>query len=239
MGGEQPLVLLLHGAGDSGWYWHLVEAHLRRSGLPTAAPDLPAGRTSMAAQADAAVEAARGAHEVVVVGQSAGAFAAVLAAGRLPTTLLVLVAGMVPRPGESVRDWWAATGWSAAVRRQAEADGGLTGHEDPYVTFFHDVPRHLAEEAMRRERTGVLVDEDAPWPLPAWPDVPTRFLLCTEDRFFPADFLRAVVADRLGVVPDEIGSGHCPALSRPADLAAYLRGLLPPRAPGGGRAGAD
>lgn len=239
MGAGTPLFLLLHGAGDSGWYWHLVEEHLRRGGAATAAPDLPDGRTSMAEQVGAAVEAARGADEVVVVGQSVGAFTAVLAADRLPTSLLVLVAGMVPRPGEAPRDWWAATGWSAAVRRQAAKDGGLTGHEDPYVTFFHDVPRHLADEAMRRERTGELLDEDAPVPLPAWPDVPMRFLLCAEDRFFPADFLREVVADRLGVVPDEIRSGHCPALSRPAELADYLLGLLPARTPGGGGTRAD
>ncbi len=239
MGTGKPLFLLLHGAGDSGWYWHLVEEHLRRCGAATAAPDLPAGRTAMVEQVDAAVAAAQGAGEVVVVGQSVGAFAAVLAAGRLPTSLLVLVAGMVPRPGEAPRDWWAATGWSAAVHRQAAADGGLTGHEDPYVTFFHDVPRPLADEAMRRERTGVLLDEDAPVPLAAWPDVPTRFLLCTEDRFFPAEFLRAVVADRLGVVPDELRSGHCPALSRPTELADYLLGLHPVRTPGGGGAGAD
>ena len=23
-----------------------------------------------------------------------------------------------------------------------------------------------------------------PWPLDAWPDVPTRYLLCRDDRFF-------------------------------------------------------
>ena len=63
---------------------------------------------------------------------------------------------------------------------------------------------------------------ELPWPLPAWPDVPTRFLVCTNDRFFPAEFLRGVVEDRLGIVPDELASGHLPALARPAELADYL-----------------
>ena len=31
----------IHGAGDVGWYWHLVEAELRRRGHDTVAPDLP------------------------------------------------------------------------------------------------------------------------------------------------------------------------------------------------------
>src|SRR5207248_1723731 len=61
-----------------------------------------------------------------------------------------------------------------------------------------------------------------PWPLDRWPDVPTRFLLCRQDRFFPADFLRRVVTERLGIVPDEIDGGHLPALARPAELSDRL-----------------
>ena len=30
------------------------------------------------------------------------------------------------------------------------------------------------------------------WPLQSWPDVPTRFLLCRDDRFFPAESSSAV-----------------------------------------------
>ncbi len=32
---------LVHGAGDVGWYWHLVERELRGRGQRAAAPDLP------------------------------------------------------------------------------------------------------------------------------------------------------------------------------------------------------
>lgn len=32
---------LIHGAGDVGWYWHLVERELRDRGHRTVAPDLP------------------------------------------------------------------------------------------------------------------------------------------------------------------------------------------------------
>jgi len=34
--------------------------------------------------------------------------------------------------------------------------------------------------------------------------------------------MRQLARDRLGLVPDEIESGHCLALSRPKDLAAML-----------------
>jgi Alpha/beta hydrolase family len=61
----------------------------------------------------------------------------------------------------------------------------------------------------------------SPWPLDAWPAVPTRFVLCT-DRFFPPELMRRVVAERLAITPDEIAAGHCVALSRPKELADLL-----------------
>jgi hypothetical protein len=48
------------------------------------------------------------------------------------------------------------------------------------------------------------------------------FVLCTEDGFFPPKFMRRIVADCLGVVPDEIAAGHAVALSRPKELANLL-----------------
>ena len=41
-------------------------------------------------------------------------------------------------------------------------------------------------------------------------------------HFFPAEFMRRVVAERLDIVPDEIAAGHCVALSRPKELAHLL-----------------
>ena len=32
---------LIHGGGDVGWYWHLVEEELRERGHDVVAPDLP------------------------------------------------------------------------------------------------------------------------------------------------------------------------------------------------------
>ena len=50
-------------------------------------------------------------------------------------------------------------------------------------------------------------------PLKSWPDVPTRVLLCRDDRLFPAGFIRRVARERLGITPDEIDGGHTPALA--------------------------
>src|ERR687896_534671 len=82
---------------------------------------------------------------------------------------------------------------------------------------MHDVPADLAAEALKRVRDQSETPGRKPWPLKSWPDVPTRFLLCRDDRFFPAEWMRRVVRDRLGITPNEIDSGHCPMLSRPAE----------------------
>ena len=52
--------------------------------------------------------------------------------------------------------------------------------------------------------------------------MPTHYLLCRDDNCFPADWARGMARERLGIEADEIDGGHCPFLSRPADLAAYL-----------------
>ena len=219
--------VLIHGAGDVGWYWHLLEAELRQRGHDVVAPDLPADDESAGLKeyTDTVVEAVGGRKDLVVVGQSFGAFTAPLVADRLPVDVLVLVAGMIPSPGEPPGDWWENTGYGSAVREQAERDGGLTGNEDPYVSFYHDVPRTLAEEALSKERAHPSqASMVSPWPLDSWPDVPTKFVLCSEDRFFPADFFRRLVAERLHIAPDEISSGHCVALSHPRELTDILEG---------------
>jgi pimeloyl-ACP methyl ester carboxylesterase len=219
--------VLIHGAGSDGWYWHLMAPMLRARGHDVVAADLPADDDSATLNdyADAVVEAVGDRRDLIVVGQSFGGFTAPLVADRLPVDVLVFVAGMIPSPGERPADWWANTGYADAVREQAARDGGMTGSDDPYVSFFHDVPRPLAEEAMRREvMHPTAAAYDAPWPLDALPEVPTRFVLCTEDRFFPPAFFRRLVTDRLGITPDEIAAGHCPALSRPGELTDIVTG---------------
>jgi SAM-dependent methyltransferase len=219
--------VLIHGAGDGGWYWHLVEAELRARGHDVVAPDLPGDDESLGLNdyADAVVAAVGDRRELIVVAQSFGGFTAPLVAVRLPVEALVYVNAIVPAPGEAPDDWWQNTGYRKAVAEQAARDGGVTGSEDPYVAFYHDVPRELAAQALSKERAhpsaacGV-----SPWPLEALPEVPTYFVLSTEDHFFPPEFLRRTVADRLGVVPDEIAAGHCVALSRPKELADILEG---------------
>lgn len=216
---------LIHGAGvGGGWFWHLVEAELRALGHTTFAPTLWNGDESetLSSYADTVVDLVGTPEELFVVAHSFGGFTAPLVAERIPTTGLVYVTAMVPQPGESPDDWWTNTGFSEAVRIQAARDGGLTGSGD----YFHDVPKDLADQVPGREPSPPSNSAYyEPWPLDAHPATPSRYILCTEDRLFPAEFQRQFVRDRLGITPDELISGHAPALSRPVELAAMLHGF--------------
>ena len=203
--------VLLHGAGSDSWYWHLVDPELRARGHDVMAVGLPCDDDSagLAEYADAVVRAVGDRRELVLVAQSLAGFVAPLVCERVPVRLMVLVAAMVPAPGESPGDWWANTGHQFPT-------------DDMDRVFLHDVPPEVADEARRRGKHQSGTPFERPWPLERWPDVPTRFLLCRDDRFFPADFQRRVVRDRLGIAPDEMDGGHLPALARPKELAERL-----------------
>ncbi|HEX2508760.1 MAG TPA: alpha/beta hydrolase [Miltoncostaeaceae bacterium] len=219
---------LIHGAGDVGWYWHLVAADLRARGHDVVAPDLPCEDESagLADYADVVLEAIGDRDGVVVVAQSFGGYTAPIVCAQASAKLLVLVAGMVPRPGETAAEMFASTGYAEAL---ADA-GGPDAAEDPVAVFYHDVPPALAAEALRRGRDQAQGPGAEPYPLAAWPDVPTRYLLCRDDRLFPAAWSRRVARERLGLEPDEIAGGHCPALSRPGELAGRLEAYRRPGA---------
>ena len=218
--------VLIHGSGADSWYWHRVAPQLSRGGHDVVTPDLPTADDSagLSEYADTVVDAIGDQRDLVLVAQSLAGFIAPLVCARVPVTLVVLVAAMVPRPGESPGDWFANTGWARARREHAEREGReISDDVDVMTEFFHDVPADVVTETFSRPEP---MQSDTPfgqpWPLNAWPDVPTRFVLCRDDRFFPADFMRRVVRERLGTTPDEIASGHLPALSQPEELARRL-----------------
>ncbi|KWT61553.1 alpha/beta hydrolase [Streptomyces albus subsp. albus] len=223
MAGKKSYVII-PGAGGVPWHWHRVAAELRRHGHDVIAADLPNDDPSagLAEYADAVVRAVGDRPGVVLVAHSLGGFTAPLVCGRIPVERMVLVAAMVPAPGEPPGDWWENTGHSALMAERERLDGGPP---DENVLFYHDVPPELAAEAASRERVQSGGPFGQPWPLPHWPQVPTSFLLCRDDRLFPAAWLRGLVRERLGIEPEEMDGGHCAFLSRPRELAERVMRL--------------
>ena len=200
---------LIHGGGSSGWDWHLVAPELRGRGHDPVAVDLPTHDDSAGwwDYAGAVVEAVADRPNLIVVAHSMGGFTAPLVAARRPVDLIVLVAGMIPAPGESFNDWWTNTGYEDS------------GYED---VFYHDVPARLEAEAEARGGAQGETVLSEPWPLESWPEVPTKYLLCRDDRMFTAEWARRHARERLGIEADEIDGGHYIALARPRELAERL-----------------
>jgi pimeloyl-ACP methyl ester carboxylesterase len=203
--------VLIPGAGCTPYHWHPLTDELRRRGHSVIAVDLPCDHPTagFSQYADLVVEAIGDADDVTLVAHSLGGMTAPLVCERIDVQLLVLVAGMVPLPGESAEQWWVNTDYPGS-------------EEETVNAFFHDLPRELAQEALRelRPQSGAPMVE--PSPLRAWPKVPTRAVIAREDRLFPPDFLRRVTEERLGFTPDEVSGGHFPMLGHPVELAELL-----------------
>ena len=88
--------------------------------------------------------------------------------------------------------------------------------------FLHDVDPAVARDSESYQGAPGAGMFAEPWPLEAWPEVPTRVLVPRGDRLFPLDFQRRVTRERLGLQIDEMDGGHVPMLSRPRELAQRL-----------------
>ena len=224
--GMRSTFVLLPGAGGDSFYWHLVAPGLRAKGYDVLTPDLPAGddAAGLDAYAGAAVAAIGERAGVILVAQSMAAFSAPLVCERVPVDLLVLVAPMIPAPGESPGTWWDASGQSAAQRELDVREGrDPDAPFDVTTTFLHDVPPDVVAALLARgepRQSGTPFGE--PWPLRAWPDVPTRVLAARHDRLLPLALVRRLARERLGLDADVIDSGHLPALARPDALVERL-----------------
>jgi pimeloyl-ACP methyl ester carboxylesterase len=230
---DGPTFVLVPGAGGRAWSWHRLVPALAALGHDAIAVELPAGdaRAGLAEYADTVVLAAGDRPEVALVAHSMGGLSAPLACDRLPVRMLVLLNAMVPLPGETGGDWWAATGQAKARMDAALRAGRDPNAElDPMAEFFHDAPPDVVASALAM---GEPAQSDTPfgdpWPLDRWPDVPTRFLQGRDDRFFPLEFARRMVDERLGhlgVTVEEMPGGHMVALTQPKELAARLHSYV-------------
>jgi pimeloyl-ACP methyl ester carboxylesterase len=218
--------VLIPGAGGRAGYWHRLAPLLRARGHDVVAVDLPGADDSagLVEYTDTVVNAIGHRAELVVVAQSLGGFTGPLVCNRVPVDLLVLLNAMVPAPGETAGDWWANTGQAQARAEQDASEGRTPSAEFDFLEyFFHDVPADVTAAIIAQgESPESAIVFTQPWPLERWPDVPTRFLQGRDDRFFPLEFQRRVVRERLGIGLDEMPGGHLVALSQPEELADRL-----------------
>ena len=167
---------LIHGGGGTAWDWHLVVPVLRECGHDPVAVELP-GDDESAGWSEYTDTVVRAVGRAPRPCRSSGIRSA---ASRRPSCvrdlrveLLVLVAGNDPLARRTL---------DRLVDEQRLPGERVDDDDD---VFYHDVSPALAAEARRRERNETSKALHEAWPLKAWPDTPTRYLLCRDDRMFP------------------------------------------------------
>jgi pimeloyl-ACP methyl ester carboxylesterase len=228
-GGGPTTFVLVPGAGADPRVYGATIAALRDLGHEGIAPPLPLDDADATPRdhTDAIVAALPDPPPapLVVVGQSLGAYSATIAAARLRPDRLILLAPMIPAPGEAAGDWWKGTDHEAAIAPLIQRLGPPDEWDEAAMAevFYHDVDEATLAANAEYEgapQRGLFAE---PLPLDTWPDVPTTVLAAREDRLFPLDFQRRLARERLGLDQvAEIDGGHLPMLSRPRELAERL-----------------
>jgi len=128
------------------------------AGQTAVAVDLPVDNETagLAEYAELARAAAGEGDDVVLVGQSLGAFTVPLVACKLvesgrPPRGIVLVNAMIPVPGETPGAWWDNVGHPEA-RLEAARQGGWPEEVDLATYFLHDVDPEVAAAGEPHQR---------------------------------------------------------------------------------------
>jgi pimeloyl-ACP methyl ester carboxylesterase len=226
-------IALVHGSYHGAWCWDFLAPELERLGHRVITMDLPISDPSLGA-ADYAktVEAALDpASEPMLVGHSMAGLVIPLVAARRPIRRLVFLAAFLASPGRSANDQRGTEAIDGRVApRTAEwTDLGdevwMVGPNTATEMFFHDAPAAVARWATRRLRPQSYRVLTETTPLTEWPDVESRSIVCRDDRAVNPEWVRAAARERLGTEAIELGGGHSPFLTRPAELAQVLASL--------------
>ncbi len=235
VGGHGPVVMLLHGAGDNAGTWFKVVPQLIGSHT-LVVPDLaghggsaprrgPIGLAEVLGAVEAELTALAPGEPVVLVGNSLGAWIAMLVAQRHPDR----VAALVCIDGGAMRGNNLAARILPRDRREARESVAET--RDPGSP---PIPGFVLDDIVRQARVGPLarfaataatmggfvLDEDQLRAV----RTPVRLIWGASDRLMPLDYarrLQAALPDATLVTLDRCG--HVPQIECPDALAAALR----------------
>lgn len=221
------LFCLVHGSTQNASCWDLLVPRLEQRGheivrmnLPTDDPEASATRYS--GVITEAIPAER--DDVIVVAHSAGGLFLPLVAERRRVQRLVFLAAVIPEIGKSLLD-------------QLKDDPqmfnpdwiGKDPTQDTQVALdflFHDCSPEICNWALStmslmHPRRAIVET----CPMRSWPPVPASYIVCRDDRTIRPEWSRRAARERLKVDPIELPGGHCPYVSRPAELAEALAAL--------------
>ena len=221
--------VLVHGAWHGAWCWEKLVPELARRDHGAIAVDLPASDgtatfETYASTVEAAIPDAL--DDFVLVGHSLGAMTIPLVARDRGARAMVFVCGVVPKiggfPWEEDIPMDPPGAYDPVIRGE---DGSMRWPSLETATeamYFDCTPQDAkwAYEHLRVQNSSGLWSR--PYPLDAWPSIPTASIFATEDRALTPEWSRFVARERLGVEPIELPGSHSPFISRPGALAEAL-----------------
>lgn len=230
-------VVFIHGACvmDGTWWWHRTAELLATRGVTSVSPELPSCGESTALvtaegpglaediRAVSQVLASSDSPTVVVAHSYGGVVAAEAVAGATMVRHLLLISSYLPEVGESLSSFG---GEEPAPFLEVDSEGGsFTVRRDALAeTFLQDCSSDVQAQALERTaQQSVAVLRD-PVLTAGWRQVPSTYLVCSNDLGTPAEAQRRF-AQRAGNVI-EVDAGHHPFLSQPDTVCDLILELL-------------
>jgi pimeloyl-ACP methyl ester carboxylesterase len=220
--------VLVHGAWHGAWCWGPLVVQLQANGHEAIALELPIEDTQATfSDYGRLIAQATPPEDAVLVAHSLGGASAVLAAALQPPSRLIYLGALLADPGRSMADQYRddrplVPGATAAVGPIGDGLSGWQDEDAAIEILYHDCEPALGRWAVAHLSGQSQTPQREPCPLEHLPDVPTTYVICTDDRIVSPEWSRRAATERLGVEPIEIGGGHSPMLARPAELAALL-----------------
>lgn len=219
-------VVLIHSTGQGASGWDLVLPFLQERGHRAHAVELPDDPARTAADFAELIRMQAGPVSAPTVVAHSGSGPLLPATARLlGAAHQVWLAAWVPAPDLSFQDDARAhlaeafdPGW---VGSDAVADDGVARE-----FVFHDCDEATFAWALTTRRTfyPVAVYQQL---VELAPEIPSTYILATQDRTIRPEFQHRLATERLGVEPLRIASGHCPNVSQPERLAELIAGCIP------------
>ena len=223
----RPAIVLVHGAWHGAWCWQrvvplLTSRHfvVRTVELPSvgAGPDVTVGLEDDGAAVRAVMDEVGG--PVLLCGHSYGGMVISHASSRHPrVTKLVYLCAFVSESGESL----VAIGQGRLAPWVQVLDGGLTLPDPTQAAelFYSDCDAETQVWAVGKLRPQCAAPFSDGVPHPGWKDIPSTYVICSDDRAMLPGWQRNLFAPRLDKVV-ELNSSHSPFLSQPSALADVL-----------------
>jgi pimeloyl-ACP methyl ester carboxylesterase len=225
-----PTVVLVHGAWGGPWVWDEVRRYLDLAQITSATVALSSvgedtGKLGGLANDIAAVSAVLDQlpGPFVLVGHSySGLPITEVAAAREDVSHVVYTCAIVIPPGSSMLDavggqppeWWIIDG-----------DAGSIMPGNPDAVLFPECTPPVAKDAIARLRPHSARAVREPLRTADYGAKPATYIICERDAALPVDIAKAMaaLAQAATVLLD---ADHHPMLSRPAELALILAGIV-------------